>query len=210
MKKGIIIISILLFCNYGITIAQQTSWMNDRGKKTINTRNNKSNLFMDINSYSINYGDGVNKYYWLTAGIGKTYFGLTYGLKFSYAFSANVITLRYLSASELVFNVDGRYNEPKLEMREVALLFGKSIKDDVLVISLHAGIGYINAVDRKTIIFEEKYERINISKVGIALEANIRMELTSNLGLGISCFGNINNTKTYLGGMIEIHFGDFH
>jgi hypothetical protein len=74
---------------------------------------------------------------------------------------------------------------------------------------LSGGISYVYGINRGKQIQSKEYEKIKISTLGIPFEANFRIEINSFLGIGASCFGNLNNQKTYLGGMVQIYIGKF-
>jgi hypothetical protein len=147
---------------------------------------------------------------WLSFGIGQCYFGPTFNTSFSYSYKKNIFTIRYLKASEFRFDPGGtNYDDPALSLKEIGVLYGRSSRNKQLLFSILAGIGLVNGIDRGKQIEYNKYEKINISTFGIPLEAKFRIELSRYVGIGGSCFGNINTKKTFFGGMLELYLGKF-
>jgi hypothetical protein len=151
-----------------------------------------------------------NQGYWLSLGIGKNYFGPTLNFSFSYSFDNNIFTVKYLKANEFTFSPGGYdFDEPRLKLEEIGALYGKTYREGYILLSLSGGISYVYGINRGIQIQPKEFEKIKISTLGIPLEANFRIEINSFLGIGASCFGNLNNQKTYLGGMVQIYIGKF-
>ncbi len=146
--------------------------------------------------------------YWISLGVGKSYFGPTLGGSLSYAFKENVFTLRYFKGDELQFNPGGSdYDEPALNFRELGLLYGRLFRKEALVFTLSGGIGFLDGTDRGNEITPKEFENIHISTVGLAFESEFRIELSGYIGVGGSFWGGVNSKKTFTGGMLKIHFG---
>jgi hypothetical protein len=145
---------------------------------------------------------------WFSFGIGGSYIGLTGYYSLSYAYKANIFTIRYLCADEFRYNVDGVYDNPSLNIREKGILYGRSYRKEFLVLSISCGVGFINGVDRGKKITEHEYEKINIGTYGMPFEARFRFEF-GFIGIGGAWFGNINSQKILSGGMVEISLGLF-
>jgi hypothetical protein len=146
--------------------------------------------------------------YWVRLGIGKSYFGPTLGGNLSYAPTSSVFTLRYFKADEIRFNPGGYdYDEPALNIKELGLLYGRSSRKESLVLIISGGIGYLNGIDRGREIRPGEFEKVEISTIGFAIEAEFRIELKEYVGIGGSFFGNLNSRKSFMGGMVNIHVG---
>jgi hypothetical protein len=149
--------------------------------------------------------------YWASFSIGKNYFGPTIGGNFNYAFESNIISVRILKAEEfqISFGESYDYNEPKLSMKEVAILYGKSYRKEFLTLSAAGGIAFMNATDRGNKIEEKIYEKVFISTIGFPFEVKFRFEFAQTIGIGGTWFGNLNGKKSFTGGMLEISIGNF-
>jgi hypothetical protein len=151
-----------------------------------------------------------NQGYWLSLGIGKNYFGPALNFSLSYSYDNNVFTVKFIKANEFTFSPGGYdFNEPLLKLEEIGALYGKIYREGYILLSLSGGISYVYGINRGKQIQSKEYEKIKISTLGIPFEANFRIEINSFLGIGASCFGNLNNQKTYLGGMVQIYIGKF-
>ncbi len=149
--------------------------------------------------------------YWLNAGIGKCYFGPTIKFGISYEYNQNIFSFRYLKADEFRFSVGGGYNfeEPPLKFYEIALLYGIPYRIHNMTLGFLAGIGYLNGIERGTLIQNRLYESIKISQLSLPIEAYFKIEPFNYFSLGITGFGNINSKKSFFGGMIELSIGNF-
>ncbi len=142
-------------------------------------------------------------------GIGGNYFGVTYGAEVSYTQNNNIFSIRYVSANELRFNVDGVYDEPDLSMNEIGLLYGRYMSKGNGQISLAAGLGLLNGIDRGYQIDYHVFNKLEIQTVGLCFEGRFFLIFTDYSGIGVVIFGNLNPRKTYLGAMFEVHLGFF-
>lgn len=148
--------------------------------------------------------------YWLNAGIGKCYFGPTIKLGISYEYNQNIFSFRYLKADEFRFSTGGyNFEEPPLKFYEIAVLYGYPYRIHNMTIGFLAGIGYINGIERGTLIQNRLYESIKISQLSLPIEAYLKIEPLKYFSLGITGFGNINAKRSFFGGMIELSIGNF-
>jgi hypothetical protein len=146
--------------------------------------------------------------YWATFGIGTSRSGPCIFFSLSYANKSNLFTLRYLTADEFRFNVAGRYDEPAQRLREVGFLYGRPYRNQALVLSLSAGLGYVEAVDRGRMISFNDYERVDISTLCLPFEATFRFEV-GLFGIGGSWYGNVNPKRSNSGGVLQLSLGVF-
>ncbi len=146
---------------------------------------------------------------WLRFGFGKSYFGPTTNISLSYAYKNNIFTARFLMADEFRFAAgDSHFEEPPLSVKEFGLLYGLSQRNAIVMMSASAGIAYVNGIERgREIRFEDLYEKVNISTMGFAYEAELRVEFVSFIGMGFTFFGNLNSKRNYYGGMLIITVG---
>jgi hypothetical protein len=173
-------------------------------------------LYLAINVSSANFSD-ENKIeqnrsqpsIYTSFGIGGNYFGFTFGAELSYAQSNNIFSIRYLSANELRFNVDGVYDEPALSMKEIGLLYGRYMSKDNGQISIAAGLGLLNGIYRGYQIDFHGYKKLEIHTLGLSFEGRFFLIFSKYSGMGFVIFGNLNPRKTFVGAMIEVHLGSF-
>jgi hypothetical protein len=148
--------------------------------------------------------------YWINAGIGKCYFGPTLKIGMSYEYNQNIFSFRYLKADEFRFSAGGyNFEDPPLKFYEIAVLYGYPYRVHNMTISLLAGIGYINGIERGMLIQNRLYESIKISQLSIPVEVYFKIEPFKYVSLGITGFGNINAKRSFFGGMIELSIGNF-
>ncbi|HEX2867968.1 MAG TPA: hypothetical protein VHO03_13060 [Ignavibacteriales bacterium] len=144
--------------------------------------------------------------------MGTSYFGAAFNWGLSYSYNENVFSARYIKADEFVWGSPGggqSWDDPQLKMREIGLLYGRSHRNGILHLSLSGGLSYIDAVKRGAKISERQYEKINIQTIGLPLELHVRVEITDFLGIGGSCFGNLNSKRSYAGGSLNLYIGRF-
>lgn len=149
-----------------------------------------------------------NSSFWLSGGLGKCYVGLTTKLGLSYGYKGNLFSLRYSNADEFHLGVDNNFESPDLSMSETAILYGRTFRNEFLLFNLSAGVGYKTGILRGKVLSGKVHEKLQVKDYGLAYEASFRIELSSFLGLGGGFFGNINKTKSFKGGMIEVCIGD--
>ncbi len=165
-------------------------------------------LFVGSVAYSQGANDTAHQSGWVTVGIGTSHFGPAYYFNFSYARGHGMVAIRYLKADEFGFNVEGHYDEPRLTLREAGFLFGGITRQDILALSLAAGIGYVRAVDRGARIGGREYERRDISTLGVPFEFTFRFEF-GIFAVGGSWYGNINPEQSNSGALLQLSFGSF-
>jgi hypothetical protein len=151
---------------------------------------------------------GYREAYWATFGIGSSRFGPCIFFSLSYGNKSNLFTLRYLTADEFKFNIEGHYDEPAQRLREVGFLYGRPYRKQALVLSLSAGLGYVKAVDRGKMISFNDYERVDISTLCLPFEATCRFEV-GFIGIGGCWYGNINPKRSNSGAVFQLSLGIF-
>ena len=174
--------------------------------KVISTYNQETHFLYGADSVSKKNIE--NSSYWISFGLGKNYFGPAINFGISYSFNNNVFTVKYLKANEFTFSAGGYdSDEPLLKLEEVGALYGRTYREGNILLSLSGGISYIYGINRGKQMQPKEFEKIKISTIGIPFETSFRIEFNYFLGIGASCFGNLNNKKTYLGGMLNIYLG---
>ena len=90
-----------------------------------------------------------------------------------------------------------------MEIKEYGLLYGRTFHKDILELSLSAGVGYVDGIDRGRLIQDKEYVQTKISTIGIPLEARFRFDLTF-IGFGGAWYGNINHEKNLSAAILEL------
>ena len=148
--------------------------------------------------------------YWLGLGIGANYFGPTFHASISVSRCDNIFTLRYLKAEEFRFNPGGGdYDSPALSMKEIGILYGRSLRKKYLTFSLSAGISTVSGTNRGKHIIYKQYEPQSMATFGVPFEAEFKIELSNSLAIGGAFFGDLNTKKSFTGGMAKISIGKF-
>jgi hypothetical protein len=164
------------------------------------------NLYADEriqNSDSLHIGG------WVTFGFGSCTLCLSGKTSFSFAYNANIFTMRYIKGDEFNFNPGGAdYDEPSISFAEKGFLYGRRYKEEFLMLSFSCGVGYIDGVYRGRKLVEKVYEHKKISTYGMPFEAKFMFEF-GFIGIGGSWFGNLNNQKSISGGLLELSIGVF-
>jgi hypothetical protein len=140
---------------------------------------------------------------YITIGIGGGYFGPTFYSGISYVANNNIIVLRYIKGDEFQFNVEGNIYKPSLKIKEYGILYGRTFHKDILELSLSAGVGYVDGIDRGRLIQYKDYEESKISTIGIPFEARFRFDF-SFIGLGGAWYGNINKEKNLSAAVFQL------
>ncbi len=171
------------------------------------------NLFFFINisagqSDKFDSLDG-HRGYWLGLGIGGNYFGVTQSGNVTYALNENIFMIRYTKSNEFQFNVDGVYDKPEKNMKELAFMYGKYLKSNNTILSLAAGLSYLKGTNRGANIQYHEFETENISTFGIPIQLDFMLGFTNNVGIGIQLYGNINKDKSFTGVVFKINIGLF-
>lgn len=150
--------------------------------------------------------------FWFNGGLGTSYFGPAFNWGLSYSYNENIFSVRYIKADEFIWGSPGggkSWDDPQLKMKEIGILYGRAMKNGILTLSLSGGLSYIDAVTRGAKISEKQYEKVNIQTIGVPLELHVRIELTPFLGIGGSCFGNLNSKRSFAGGSLNFYIGRF-
>jgi len=146
--------------------------------------------------------------YWIGLGIGGNYFGPTICGNISYTINQNIITIKYANSEEFQFGVDNtNFEKPSIWLKEFGLLYGRSFRKDILLLSVSAGISYVSGINRGQNIQDHYYEKINISTIGIPIEAEAMFEFSDYVGAGFLFFANLNKEKNFNGVMLRIKIG---
>jgi len=146
---------------------------------------------------------------WLALGIGNNYFGPNLSANLSYTFNQNLFTIKYSKSDEFRFGVENNFDEPSLEIKEYAILYGRTFRENILLFSVSAGVSYLKGVNRGKNIQYNNFEKVNISTIGFPFEAEAMFEFTNYFGIGILFYGNLNKEKVFGGVMLRLKIGWF-
>ena len=154
-----------------------------------------------------NYDAGVPTY-WISSGIGNSYFGPTFKADISFSFYKSIFTIRYFTAQEFQFAAgDHQFDDPPIKIKEFGLLYGLSLRQEVMVANFTAGLAYVNGIMRGKQLDYVYYEAVKISNISIPLEANFRIEFNKYIAIGGSFFSNLNYKRSFVGWSAEICIG---
>lgn len=147
--------------------------------------------------------------FWADAGVAKSYFGPTFYSNLTVSRNDDLLSLRYMSASEFRWATDDVLDHPDLEMYEAGILYGREFRKKAMVFTIEGGIGYIHGIDRGSLIQGNEYTKEKISNICIPIESRIRLELCRYFGIGVLFIGNVNAKKSFWGGGFDIQIGCF-
>lgn len=165
-----------------------------------------------FNSFAQKTPENNSGSFWFNGGVGSSYFGPSFNWGLSYSYNENIFSARYIKADEFVWGSPGggkSWDDPQMKMREIGFLYGRAQRNGILTLSLSGGLSYIDAVKRGAKISEKQYEKVNIQTIGLPLELHVRIDITSFLGIGGSCFGNLNSKRSFAGGSLNLYLGRF-
>ncbi len=139
-----------------------------------------------------------------SVGLGRTFVGPTFYFSVSYSSNNHLFSFRYLKGDELQLSfADPVYEPPNQKIQEFGLLYGREFRKGTGAVSLAAGIGYMYAIRRG-----ENSEKIEISKLGLSLDGQLRIIISKYWGLGVTIFSNINQQKNVFGASVNVQFGN--
>ncbi len=139
----------------------------------------------------------------ITIGIGTGYFGPTSYYGISNIRNSNLIAFRYLNGDEFQFNVAGSGKTPSKGFNELAFLYGRTLRKDLLELSLMGGISFVEGIDRGSLLQDRSYRTVDISTIGFPFESRFRFDF-GLVNIGGSWYGNLNHQKSYSGAMLEL------
>ena len=167
------------------------------------------------------YGPKLGKAnYWFNVGVGVAMVkggfesgnsdnevGLSYGFNFSTQMKKGLISIRYIYNEEMIFlNL-----QPKESVHDIGVLYGRIAKIPFGFASISGGISIVNGVHRG--VFENlsdhsfNYDRKPYFTFGIPLESQLFWTPFPFMGVGIYGFANINQEKTFFGGLFCVQIG---
>ncbi len=146
--------------------------------------------------------------FWISSGIGNSYFGPTFKADLSYSFNKNIFTIRFFSSQEFQFSAgDHQFDDPPKRIKEFGLLYGLSFHQEIMVANFIAGLGYVNGILRGKQLHYVYYETIKISNISIPLETNFRIEFNKYVAIGGSFFSNLNSKRSFVVGLRKFVLG---
>lgn len=147
--------------------------------------------------------------FWIGFGIGYSYFGPNLSAIIAYKNNQNIFSVKYSKSDEFNFGVDNNFDSPYLSIREYSILYGRALKEKIILFNILIGLSYITGVERGKNIQYNDFEKVNISTMSIPFETEVMFEFTDYIGIGILYYGNINKDKYFGGGMLRIKIGWF-
>ena len=147
--------------------------------------------------------------YWIGLGLGGNYFGPNLSVIISYNNNHDLYSFKFSKSDEFNLGVENNFDNPYLTMKEYSFLYGKTLREKIILLGLSAGLSYLNGVNRGKQIENKEYEKVKINTVGIPFEAELMLEFSNIIGAGFIFYGNINKDKVITGVMFRIKFGSF-
>jgi hypothetical protein len=147
--------------------------------------------------------------YWVGFGLGGNHFGPSFSVILSYNNNHDLYSLKFSRSSELNFGVENKFDNPSLQLSEYSFLYGKTLRQSVVLLSFSAGLSYLDGVSRGKQVQDKEFEKIKINTIGIPFETELMLEFSKYAGIGLTFNGNLNKEKSYVGGMFRIKVGLF-
>jgi hypothetical protein len=147
--------------------------------------------------------------YWTGVGFGGNYFGPNLSLILSYNNNHDLYSLKFSRSSEMNFGVEDNLYKPSLQLNEFSFLYGKTLRQSIVLFSVSVGLSYLDGVNRGNQIQNEEFEEIKINTIGIPFETELMLEFSKYAGVGFNFYGNLNKDQSYVGGMLRIKVGMF-
>lgn len=139
------------------------------------------------------------KHYWVNFGIGAGSVGEEGGAitaNISYQFGKNLFSLRALGNGELF----GK------SMSDYGLLYGQSLKQNSLFVSVGAGLALVEGSISHGLFSNQEAEKIGPT-IGIPFEAQLFWRPLPFLGIGIYGFANVNPEEPFYGFALNLQIG---
>ena len=139
------------------------------------------------------------KYYWLNFGIGAGSVGeegIAIAANLSYHFDKNLLSLRAVGNGELFGKT----------MSDYGLLYGRSLKQNSLFVSVGAGLALVEGSISHGLFSNKEPEKIGPT-LGVPLELQLFWRPSSFLGIGLYGFANLNPEESFVGATISLQLG---
>ena len=147
--------------------------------------------------------------YWIGIGFGGNYFGPNFSVILSYNNNHDLYSFKFSKSDEFNLGVENNFDKPSLRLNEFSFLYGKTMRQSIVLLNLSTGLSYLNGVNRGKQIENKEYEKVEINTIGIPFEAELMFEFSKYAGAGFIFYGNINKEKSFVGGMLRLKFGLF-
>jgi hypothetical protein len=177
--------------------------------------------------------DQINHSFWAEIGTGVSFIklsdddaGFNYFGSLNYEINNNNFSLSYLNSREFL-----SFNHPEEYIKSFELKYGRSIdfsmrglifpfplllilkKDFDYSLIGKIGISYNEGLKRTVLLRDELFNNNYDSKIttgfGLPIEIELREEITSFIGMGLSLYVNFNKVKNYSGFNFNIYIGQF-
>ncbi|HQO10646.1 MAG TPA: hypothetical protein PLK90_11105 [Clostridiales bacterium] len=131
-----------------------------------------------------------------------------FGMNFNHASSGYIYKARYLYLHEIVMNIMGD-PPPADDVWETGLLFGFSSRKEDTIVSLSAGISHVGGVRHEfvNLLSGYKYDKIDISTVGLPVEAQAVFSFSQSVGMSVILFGDFNSENKIFGAQFCLIIG---
>jgi hypothetical protein len=171
--------------------------------------------------------------FWGQVGTGMSFMklsdsnaGFNFLASLNYEIKNNNFSISYLRSSEF-----SMFTHPEEYVKSIELKYGRSIDFTIrglifpfpflLIIKKDfdysfigkIGVSYNESLQRTILLndefFDDRYDSKIITGLGLPIEIEIREEITSFVGLGLSVYTNYNKVKNYSGFNFNLYVGQF-
>lgn len=159
----------------------------------------QNDLRSDDLFYSISIGAGIGKspnFEYGNYGIGGMF-------DFTLQKNKSLATIGYRGTGEFEILAP---TYPARTMTSIELLYGRELTNKKLIISIHAGIGFVGNLERGEFLYygpgffsSAHYKKIRSYTVGLPISSKVLIPLSNHFGLGLEGYININSENTFYG-----------
>jgi hypothetical protein len=155
-----------------------------------------------------------NNIYWIQAGFASSFAGLGINLQVGHISGQHLFKVRYLNASEIrlvIIAVEPvRFDSPRESIQEISILYGRYYRNNFSIISIAAGIGYVDAVQRGAIIKDGVFKRKEIVKINLPIELTFKRIVSKKFGISVSGYAILNDKQSFFGATLGVQFGNLY
>ena len=149
---------------------------------------------------------------WFGAGVGlgsftsiDGNFGTSLGLSLNHLRSDRSYKVRFVRVKDLDLDLFGTSPPPE-SVWDIGILYGFARPRGKGSIIFSGGVSYVGGMKYLTDDYDN-YKEIDISTIGLPLEAQFVRSFSSGLGLSTTLFGNINSENSFGGVTLNLIFG---
>lgn len=162
------------------------------------------------------WGDDI---YWIQTGLITSVAGLGINLQIAHISGIHIFSVRFLSANKIrLFDIGAdshRYDPLSESLQEIGLLYGMYYRNNYSIISLSAGISYVDATIKINDIsindlLSNEFKTNDIVKINLPIELSFKRIVTKNFGISAGAYAIINDKYSFFGATIGLQFGNLY